>query len=426
MLLRLLHRHRVRHRAATTTIPTAFLSSSPTSLSTSERIHQAVRQHLDGVFRRHNELVDRLGDEKAAASLSPDELTAASKEIADLSKLVQAKARMADIEREMEGLRQMITQEAKELNAEDEELSRLAAQELEELRGLHRELADDVVEEMLPKDPLDGKGCVVEVRAGAGGEEASLFAKDLFSMYARFCAHRGWVWEVVEQSASGMGDGYKVAIATVTSRQRSKEDECTPQPYGVLKFESGVHRVQRVPATESQGRIHTSAASVTVLPEADSLDIDIRDEDIRIDTFRASGAGGQHVNTTDSAVRVTHIPSGTVVSIQDERSQHKNKAKALAVLRARIYDAEQQRIQSEQSDSRKRQIGTGDRSARVRTYNEPQSRVTDHRVNRSVHGDLTQSFLLDGPVLDELVDELRLQQRERAIEQWIDASGGHQ
>ncbi len=409
------------------------------STSAGDRIERAVREHLEGVVRRNDGLVEKLGGE--SAGLSQEELAATSKEIAELSKLVQAKTKMDNLQREMEDLRQMMTMTmasgegstppaqsspqntsssiastASTTASETEELAKLAAQEHEELRVEYDALVDAVVDDMLPRDEMDAKGCVVEVRAGTGGEEACLFARDLFQMYERFCAYRGWAWETVEQSASAMGDGYKVAIATVSARKGAGHDGPRSQPYGVLKYESGVHRVQRVPATESGGRIHTSAASVTILPEADTLDIDIREEDIRIDTYRSSGAGGQHVNTTNSAVRVTHVPTGTSVAIQDERSQHKNKAKALAVLRARIYDAEQQRLRSEQSHARKQQIGTGDRSQRVRTYNQPQSRVTDHRCARSVHGDLTATYLLDGPVLEDLVDELQLYDRRRAIE----------
>ncbi len=413
--------------ASNTTFPPRWPGSFSTS--TSDRIERAVREHLEGVVRRNDGLVEKLGGE--SPELSQEELAAASKEIAELSKLVQAKSKMDELQREMEDLRQMMRMASDEGSAvstpsttsspattasEAEELAKLAAQEYDELCVEYDALVDAVVDDMLPRDEMDAKGCVVEVRAGTGGEEACLFARDLFQMYERFSAYRGWVWETVEQSASAMGDGYKVAIATVAARKGAAGADPRLQPYGVLKYESGVHRVQRVPATESGGRIHTSAASVTILPEADTLDIDIRDEDIRIDTYRSSGAGGQHVNTTNSAVRVTHVPTGTSVAIQDERSQHKNKAKALAVLRARIYDAEQQRLRSEQSHARKLQIGTGDRSQRVRTYNQPQSRVTDHRCARSVHGDLTATYLLDGPVLENLIDELLLFDRRRGIE----------
>eukprot|EP00889_Picochlorum_renovo_P004372 jgi/Picre1/31402/NNA_006754.t1 len=285
---------------------------------------------------------------------------------------------------EMLGIQELIEEDSED----SRELRDLAQEELQDLRSKYQSF-----------------------RAGTGGEEACLFAKDLFSMYQRFCQFKGWTYDIVEQSQSELG-GCKVAIATVSCPKYSEQ----PAPYALLKFESGVHRVQRVPATESGGRIHTSAASVTILPEADPLDIDIRDEDIRIDTYRSSGAGGQHVNTTNSAVRVTHIPTGTSVAIQDERSQHKNKAKALSVLRARILDAENQKAAASKSDARRQQIGSGDRSARVRTYNIPQGRVTDHRISYSIHGDLDTPFLLAGESLEEMLEKLQAQAKSLAVQ----------
>lgn len=381
-----------------------------TADSRSDRIETAVRMHLEGLQLRHDALVASLGDPQ----VSQQEMTTLSKEIAALSSLVHAKESMDRISKEMVDLKHMLegSSDGEEC---DGDLEELAMEELESLKSEFAALLDTVIDTMIPKDTLDDKGCVVEVRAGTGGEEACLFAKNLFSMYERYCLFKGWEWDSIEQSVSEMG-GFKVAIATVSANKYSQGDA---SPYGILKYESGVHRVQRVPATESGGRIHTSAASVTILPEADVLDIDIKDEDIRIDTYRSSGAGGQHVNTTDSAVRVTHIPTGTSVAIQDERSQHKNKAKALSVLRARILDAEQQKIAASQSQSRKQQIGSGDRSARVRTFNIPQGRVTDHRVSFSVHGDLQQPSLLSGDSLDEIIRELQLAEKKMAIETQI-------
>jgi len=371
-------------------------------------LEASVRAHLDGVLKHHNSLVEQLGHPNSNDT-SHEAMAAMSKEIAELSKLVQAKNNMDTLEQEMEDIQEMLSPGS---TSTDKELEELAREELADLQQEYASLLDSVVDSMIPKDPLDAKGCVVEVRAGTGGEEACLFAKDLFSMYSKYCLYKGWSFDIVEQSNSDMG-GFKVAIATVSSPKFTD----SPPPYSLLKFESGVHRVQRVPATESGGRIHTSAASVTILPEADPLDIEIKDEDIRIDTYRSSGAGGQHVNTTNSAVRVTHIPTGTSVAIQDERSQHKNKAKALSVLRARIFDAECQKVAASQSHARKQQIGSGDRSARVRTYNIPQGRVTDHRVSYSVHGDLENPSLLPGESLDLIISELHSQDRSLAISQ---------
>ncbi len=245
---------------------------------------------------------------------------------------------------------------------------------------------------LLPKDEADDKNAILEVRAGTGGEEAALFAAELFRMYQRYADLRGWKFEIMHISDTGLG-GYKDAAASISGKA----------VFARLKFESGVHRVQRVPATEGSGRIHTSAATVAVLPEAEEVDVKIEDKDLRIDVFRSSGPGGQSVNTTDSAVRITHLPTGIVVSQQDEKSQHKNKAKAMKVLRSRLYEAERQRVDAERSANRRSQVGSGDRSERIRTYNFPQNRVTDHRINLTLYK-LDQ--MINGQGLDELIDAL--------------------
>jgi peptide chain release factor 1 len=245
---------------------------------------------------------------------------------------------------------------------------------------------------LLPKDKDDSRNAILEVRAGTGGDEAALFGANLFGMYQRFAAKNGWRFEVMEVSETGIG-GYKEATATISGTD----------VFARLKFESGVHRVQRVPETEAGGRIHTSAATVAVLPEAEDVDIEIDESDLRIDVFRASGPGGQSVNTTDSAVRITHVPTGIVVSQQDEKSQHKNRAKAMKILRARLYDAERARVESERAAARKGQVGSGDRSERIRTYNFPQGRVTDHRINFTLY---KLDRVMAGESLDEVIDAL--------------------
>ena len=245
---------------------------------------------------------------------------------------------------------------------------------------------------LLPKDKDDSRNAILEVRAGTGGDEAALFGANLFSMYQRFASRFGWRFEIMEISETGIG-GYKEATATISGQD----------VFAKMKFESGVHRVQRVPETETGGRIHTSAATVAVLPEAEDVDIEVNEADLRIDVFRASGPGGQSVNTTDSAVRITHMPTGIVVSQQDEKSQHKNRAKAMKILRARLYDAERARQQAERAASRKGQVGSGDRSERIRTYNFPQGRVTDHRINLTLY---KLDKVLAGEALDEVVDAL--------------------
>lgn len=272
----------------------------------------------------------------------------------------------------------------------DPDMRSLAEEELPEIKEKIAKLEHDVQIELLPKDAADEKSAILEIRAGTGGSEAALFAGDLFRMYERYASLHGWKVEIVSMSEGDVG-GYKEIIASVTGKG----------VFSRLKFESGVHRVQRVPETEAGGRIHTSAATVAVLPEAEDIDVEIRPEDIRIDTMRASGAGGQHVNTTDSAVRITHLPTGIMV-VQAEKSQHQNRARAMQILRARLYDLERQKADSERSASRKSQVGSGDRSERIRTYNFPQGRVTDHRINLTLY---KLDRVMEGE-LDEIIDAL--------------------
>ncbi|MGH6969450.1 MAG: peptide chain release factor 1, partial [Stellaceae bacterium] len=276
-------------------------------------------------------------------------------------------------------------------------MKKLAEGELDTVKKRLPALEEQVKTLLLPKDEADEKNAILEVRAGTGGEEAALFAAELFRMYQRYAALKGWRVELLELSETGLG-GLKEGIASISGRG----------VFARLKFESGVHRVQRVPATEGSGRIHTSAATVAVLPEAEEVDVKIDDKDLRIDVFRSSGPGGQSVNTTDSAVRITHIPTGLVVSQQDEKSQHKNKAKAMKVLRARLYERERQAREAERAASRKSQVGTGDRSERIRTYNFPQGRVTDHRINLTLY---KIAQVMEGEALDEFIDALLAEDR---------------
>ncbi len=276
----------------------------------------------------------------------------------------------------------------------DKEMAELAEAEREDLVEAVEALQQDVRIGLLPKDSADSNDAILEVRAGTGGDEAALFAGDLFGMYRHYAELKGWKVEVLSASEGEVG-GFKEVIASVSGEN----------VFARLKFESGVHRVQRVPQTESGGRIHTSAATVAVLPQAEEVDVEINENDLRIDTYRSSGAGGQHVNTTDSAVRITHMPTGIVVAVQDERSQHKNKAKAMQLLRARIFDAEREKLANERSENRRLQVGSGDRSERIRTYNYPQARVTDHRIGLTLYK-LEQ--IISGEALDEVIDALTL------------------
>ena len=336
-------------------------------------------QKLDQIVSRHAELQAQL----SGGALDSQKFVAASKEYADLGPLVEAVNELRKAERELKDTEAM---------AADPDMKAMAEEEAGELKKRIPELERAVKRMLLPKDAADDKNAILEIRAGTGGEEAALFASDLFRMYQRYAAEHRWKFEIMELSDTGIG-GYKEAIAEVSGKG----------VFARLKFESGVHRVQRVPATEGSGRIHTSAATVAVLPEAEEFDIKIDEKDLRIDVFRASGPGGQSVNTTDSAARITHIPTNTVVSQQDEKSQHKNKAKAMKILRSRLYDVERQRRDDIRAADRKGQVGSGDRSERIRTYNFPQSRVTDHRINLTLYN-LDQ--VMEGRGLDEIIDAL--------------------
>ncbi len=308
-----------------------------------------------------------------------------SKEFSDLGPIVEEVQRLRQVQRELE--------DAYALAASgDSEMRALAEDEIRRLSADARTQEDKVRLALLPRDEADAKNAILEVRAGTGGEEAALFAADLFRMYERYAARKGWKFEVMDVSETGIG-GLKEAIASISGRN----------VFARLKFESGVHRVQRVPATEASGRIHTSAATVAVLPEAEEVDVQINPADLRVDTFRAQGAGGQHVNKTDSAIRITHLPTNTVVQCQDEKSQHKNRAKAMKMLMARLYDAQRKALDDARSADRRSQVGSGDRSERIRTYNYPQGRVTDHRINLTLY---KIDEVMEGGGVDELVDAL--------------------
>ncbi|WP_374406814.1 peptide chain release factor 1 [Pelagerythrobacter sp.] len=346
-------------------------------------------ERLDQIAHRFAELEARL----ASGTLEGEAFVAASRDYAELEPVARA----------AEGVRTMRGElaELERLDDADPDMKALAEEEIMRLRNDLPEAERALAVAMLPRDAADARPAMLEIRAGTGGDEAALFAADLFRMYERFASEQGWRVETISVNASDIG-GVKEVVANVAGAG----------VFAKLKFESGVHRVQRVPVTESGGRIHTSAATVAVLPEPDAVDVQIEDKDLKIDVYRASGAGGQHVNTTDSAVRITHLPTGTVVTCQDGRSQHKNKDKAMQVLRARLFEAQREATQGAEAEARKAMVGSGDRSERIRTYNFPQGRVTDHRIGLTLH---KLEEVLAGPGLAELVDALTAEDEAKRL-----------
>ena len=340
------------------------------------------QEKLNLILRRHEELSARLGE-----GVSGPDFVTLSRELADLNAIVDAIRALRQAQEDYAGVEAMLADPA--LDAEMRELADMEKGEAQERLA---ELEQQIRIALLPKDAADEGGAILELRAGTGGDEAAIFAGDLYRMYERYAQSKGWKVELLSAS-EGTAGGFKEVIASVSGRG----------VFAKLKFESGVHRVQRVPDTETQGRIHTSAATVAVLPEAQDVDIDINEADLKIDTMRAQGAGGQHVNKTESAIRITHLPTNTIVFVQDERSQHKNRARAMGLLKARLYDMQRQKLDSERAADRKSQVGSGDRSERIRTYNFPQGRLTDHRINLTLY---KLDKIITGEALDDVIDPL--------------------
>ena len=347
---------------------------------------------LKSVEKRYNDLNQLLSDPKIISQQS--EFQKYAREQSELAPIVNRFQNLQKINRQLEESKSILNEE------KDAELIEMAQEDMADLEIKKQETVEALKLLLLPKDPRDERNVIVEIRAGTGGEEAALFSNDLFRMYSRYAEEKNWNVEVLSSSLTGKG-GFKEVIFNISGKGA----------YSKLKYEGGTHRVQRVPDTESQGRIHTSAVTVAVLPEVEDVDIKINPADIKIDVYRASGPGGQSVNTTDSAVRLTYIPTGMIVTCQDEKSQHKNREKAMKVLRARLYDEEQRKQQEAMARERKQQVGTGDRSGRIRTYNYPQERITDHRIGLTLH---KLSFVMEGD-LDEIIDALTLHFQTQAL-----------
>ena len=350
-------------------------------------------QKVRDIIEKHTSLEKELSSENK----DPKLFAKKSKEYSNLGRIITVAKEYLNFDDEKKDLEQIL----KDKNS-DSEIIEMAKRDLSDMENKKQKYENELKIFLLPKDEDDDKNAIVEIRAGTGGLEASLFCADLFKMYEKVCSKKKWQLEIISISKSDAG-GFKEVIFLVNGNDI----------YSYLKFESGVHRVQRIPETETQGRVHTSAATVAVLPEAEEVDIQIKDSDLRVDVFRAGGPGGQSVNTTDSAVRITHVPSGVVVSQQDEKSQHKNKAKALKILRSRVYEAEKRKKDQERSSNRRNQIGSGDRSERIRTYNFPQGRVTDHRINLTLH---KLDEFLSGEIHEEMNQELRLREQSLKLE----------
>jgi len=351
-----------------------------------------MNERLDSLLRRYEELSEKAQDPDLAKDIK--KYKEVMKEYSQLSEIAETNSEMKGFLQQLEETRTLVQNES------DQAMKELAKEEMKDLEIRIKDAEDRLKFLLIPRDPLDEKDIIMEIRAGTGGDEAGLFVADLFRMYSRFAETKNWKFEIMNSNETELG-GFKEIIFSVSGKN----------VYENLRYESGVHRVQRVPATEAQGRIHTSAVTVAVLPEADETEIDIRQEDLRIDVMRAGGPGGQSVNTTDSAVRITHLPSGLSVHCQDEKSQIKNKAKAMRILRARIYEMEEAKAASERAEARKSQIGTGDRSERIRTYNFPQNRLTDHRINLTLY---KLDLIMQGDV-EDLFDALKLSAREELL-----------
>lgn len=350
-----------------------------------------MREKLQAIIEKHAHLAEQMTDPDIYGNQK--KLTAIAKEHSTMEDVVS-------VGKEYISVLDQITDDKDMLEGDDEELKQIAQEELDELEKRLITLEEKLKVLLLPKDPNDDKNLILEIRAGTGGDEAALFAADLFRIYTRYAERKNWTLKVMDSSDTGIG-GIKEAIVSIQGKGA----------FGMLKYESGVHRVQRVPKTETSGRVHTSAATLAVLPEAEDVDIEINEADLKIDTYRASGAGGQHVNKTESAIRITHIPTGLVVTCQDESSQHKNRAAALKVLKSRLLAAEQKKVTQERAAERKSLVSTGDRSAKIRTYNFPQGRVTDHRINFTSY---RLNEILDGDIT-ELIEKLKIAEQQELM-----------